>query len=483
MANAIAPGHHACDGQQKRGRRLTLASGGVGDPLSAGPSESDAPERPAPPRTGSTAGSRPDRTPPSAGADTDLAHGQDHESLASSAESAARTVAPHRGRRLRGPEQSWLELFYDLAFVAAIVVVSTSYSRNYSLGQVGWLVVVFSLIWTTWLMSTLLLTTMRSSSHTVRALLVVQMGLVLLISLAANDFVEDNSEVVGPLFGLVIATFLGLLWAGRRRRHGEHGEVVNSVPRRRWALLIIAMVLFLVTGETSGAISAVAWGGGLLLVWASMHGLTTPQPGHDHHLTHRFGELTIIMLGETFVKVGLVISDEPMESIDLFALPVTFVVITAVWWLYFTSVVRDGISESGWRRYVWVLGHFPLQLLIAALAVGLSKMLLPDSPTYGGKALLMITVPMVGITLSLALLRAVSKAPDARPATAILVGGAAALGVVAFLGWVEPEDKWFLGWTVLLLTAALVAIAALLERTRDRAEAKSRARKRNEEVQ
>ena len=35
------------------------------------------------------------------------------------------------------PEQSWLELFYDLAFVAAIVVMSTTYSTYAGLDEIG----------------------------------------------------------------------------------------------------------------------------------------------------------------------------------------------------------------------------------------------------------------------------------------------------------------------------------------------------------
>ncbi len=114
------------------------------------------------------------------------------------------------------PEQSWLELFYDLVFVAAIVVMSTTYSNYAGLDGVIWLALVFSMIWFTWLTTTLLLGTGLVTTTWTRTLLVTQMVLVLTVAIASDYSHEDNSRAVGPLFAAVLVTLALFFRAARR---------------------------------------------------------------------------------------------------------------------------------------------------------------------------------------------------------------------------------------------------------------------------
>ena len=116
------------------------------------------------------------------------------------------------------PEQSWLELFYDLVFVAAIVVMSTTYSNYAGLDGVIWLALVFSMIWFTWLTTTLLLGTGLVTTTWTRTLLVTQMVLVLTVAIASDYSHEDNSRAVGPLFAAVLVTLALFFRAARRAR-------------------------------------------------------------------------------------------------------------------------------------------------------------------------------------------------------------------------------------------------------------------------
>ena len=108
---------------------------------------------------------------------------------------------PDAGRRrllTPGPNQSWLELFYDLAFVAAIVVLSSSYSNNKTITHSAWLMIIAGMIWVAWLETTLL--TNRTTLQRIwpRALTVAQMGLILVVAIAADDTIGNNTELVGP---------------------------------------------------------------------------------------------------------------------------------------------------------------------------------------------------------------------------------------------------------------------------------------------
>ena len=49
----------------------------------------------------------------------------------------------------------WLELFYDLVFVAAILVFSSAVSHLHDASRITWVVAVFCAVWWVWLSTTM----------------------------------------------------------------------------------------------------------------------------------------------------------------------------------------------------------------------------------------------------------------------------------------------------------------------------------------
>lgn len=349
--------------------------------------------------------------------------------------------------------QSWLELFYDLAFVAAIVVVSAAYSQDYSLLQIAWLVIAFSLIWTTWLMTTLLLARAVLVGTYQRTLLVVQMALVLLLAVTSYDFIEDNTGFVGPLFAVILVTQVLL----RRKA----GPVAGPAVTRQNIRLGVAAVLFVATWWAGGVVYVGLWAVGLLLVLSAVGLWGADLSGTGKHLTHRFGEFTIIMLGESFLKIGLVATEESLEEVELLGLPLTFVLMSSIWWLYFGGVGRGGLPVTAGRQPWWVLWHFPLHLFIAALAVGLSKILLPAGYIEANRALTMISVPLMGILAALAVLEWLT---GGRRRSAILAGATVVTGVTTAFSYVAREQEADLVLTSTALTAVVLCAVWLIGR-------------------
>ncbi|MFN8125966.1 MAG: low temperature requirement protein A [Candidatus Nanopelagicales bacterium] len=351
------------------------------------------------------------------------------------------------------PAQSWLELFFDLAFVAAIVVVSASYSRDYSAGQAAWLMLVFALIWTTWLMTTLRLQGSEISGVLPRVLIVVQMALVLLMAITADEFLQDVtdevSEPVGFFFGLVLAT--GMLLNRAVTTPGDPARMTRS---ETWRLVAAIAVFMMTRFVTSPQYSVVLWIGALLLVLSTLRRNVVWNAEVAHRVTHRFGEFTIIVLGESFLKLALVAGEEPMEDLDLYALPLVFAVITAIWWIYFAYVSPAGMAT---RQRTWMLMHLPLHLFTIALAVGLSKLLLPENETYQGSGYGLIAVPLVAVLLCLAVLLRIGRGPFARRGPWVLIGGCVAVVGVVLLNYAGRGLEFDLAGTALLLSIVLLA--------------------------
>ncbi len=371
------------------------------------------------------------------------------------------TTDPTRRDYLPVPAQSWLGLFYDLAFVAAIVVVSTFFSRGYAPAQIAWLGLVFAMIWTTWLMTTLRMANSQVDRLWPRVLIVSQMALVLLLAITSNDFIENTTETVGAIFGVILIT--GILLNRALCPPGDPTRLGRGESIR----LTIAIILFLLTSGTPEDTLAYSglWVVGLLLALSTLRSRSSWDASTRRTLAHRFGEFTIIMLGESFLKIALVASEEPLEELDLFALPLIFCVITALWWLYFAHVAPAGVPNA---HRAWIMLHFPLHLFIVGLAVGLSKLLLPASDAYSGSGFGLITIPLVGALVSLGLLIRIGNGPYARRGLlATLLGSVAVVGVV-LLNYLGRGLEFDLAGTVLLLAIVLALIIRAIGATAPR---------------
>ncbi|HPU37969.1 MAG TPA: low temperature requirement protein A [Microthrixaceae bacterium] len=316
------------------------------------------------------------------------------------------------------PEQSWLELFYDLAFVAAIVVMSTTYSTYAGLDGLVWLALVFSMIWCTWLATTMLLGSGLVSTLWTRTLLVCQMVLVLGVAITSDYSSQDYSTAVAPLFSVVLVT-LALFFRAARRANDE-----LHVAYRGYALrCLLAAAVFLIAPTFGWPLwYPLVWLFGIALVLAPTGRERRRLRMDSHHMVHRFGEFTIIMLGEVFVKLGITASHEPLGEIDVFALPLATAVVFGIWWLYFTDIPEMGLSDHHGRRLGWIYLHFPLHLGIIAVAVALAHTLLPDHVANDASAqatshassidsIQYIVIPIAVILLAIGLIGVYGGAP------------------------------------------------------------------------
>jgi low temperature requirement protein LtrA len=297
------------------------------------------------------------------------------------------------------PGQSWLELFYDLAFVAAILVMSSTYSKYAGVEGVIWLGLVFSLIWCTWLTTTLMLGAGLVTTMWTRTLLLVQMVLVLGVAITSNYTHQDHSEAVGPIFAFVLVT-LALLYRAARKVNAELAIAYKGYGLR--CLLAAAVFAGAPLFGWPWWYPAI-WVFGILLFMLPTGSEERHLPMDAHHVVHRFGEFTIIMLGEVFVKLGITATQEPLDSVDMIGLPLATAVVFGIWWLYFTDVPAMGLSSDHGRRLTWVYLHFPLHLSLVASAVALAHILVPHHESGHAEAGTISTIRYIVIPIAVIL--------------------------------------------------------------------------------
>jgi len=345
-------------------------------------------------------------------------------------------VEPHVSGVHGVPGETSLELFYDLVYAAGIVVLSQSFSNSPSIWTAVWVFLVFSMMWALWLRTNLLLHDRGATNNVTRGLLVLQMTLILLMCVAGGDKLLDQGtmdrhHVVGPLFALSLGTLVALYRFSTTRE-----GVVEPPGRRRVLGYSVIALCFAVTPLLPPRVDLALAAVGLLLLLVPsrvLDGPGNPARFDAEHVVQRFGEFTIIVLGETFVKVGLAALKGGISGIDVVVVPVAIVLVFATWWLYFADVPATAASRVSVVARPWVMAHFPLHLSAVALAIGCAELML-EAGHPGVHVLQTFAVPLVGVVLSLALLAWVSGAPHRKKVLVVHGAGAAALVGVAIVG-------------------------------------------------
>ena len=371
-----------------------------------------------------------------------------------------RPPRPH-GESIPERTVSPLELFYDLAYVAAVSQAAHHLADHVSLRGVGEFAVVFALIWIGWLNGTLYLELHGREDGRTRTVVFVQMGLVVLLA----TFTAEAAGGTGRGFAFAYAAFLAMLtwlwYAVLRQDRHDHPEFV--APTRRYvtgigmSAVVVLASAFLPDGPrlVVWACVAIGWIGGLLALGHPAVNLSRGLRPTDS-LVERFGLFTIIVLGEVVFGVvgGLSASEHDVKTITtgLIALVVGF----GFWWIYFDLVGRRPPRPEDHALATWLLSHLPITLSIAAAGAAMVSLIshAHDARTPANTAWLLAGAVAVGLLaltfITRALVDAERLAAVYRPVNVAMASGAAASVAV---GWIRPAP-----WLLALLLVAVLSV-------------------------
>ncbi|GAA4094807.1 low temperature requirement protein A [Nonomuraea soli] len=314
---------------------------------------------------------------------------------------------------------SWLELFFDLVVVVAVVQLAHRLHEP-TLGSAIVTFMLFYAIWSVWISYTLYANVVADRVRT-RSVLVGMFGMgVMAAAVPGVDHrlpeVQDTRDFAFALAYVICRMAVG----GTLRRAGT---VVTSWPAvqlgRGLALGPWIASLFLDPPLTYqlwfiGIVFDV-----LISVRRSRHPdrimtrIRKRELQHKSreratlgaldisHLEERLGLFVIIVLGEAVMQVVVGASATPWDfSLGLTALA-AFAMVVALWWLAFQYGVSSAPLPPGHRPRPAALlpAHFVMTGGIAALAAGLGVSAEhPDSPLPGG----VLTVMCLGLTATFA---------------------------------------------------------------------------------
>lgn len=282
---------------------------------------------------------------------------------------------------------TWLELFYDLVFVAAISQLATLLSADYSPSGIGRFAVLFIPVWWAWAGHTFYLSRFDTEDLLHRVLTMVQM--IAVASLAVHVPNALGSTSTG--FALSYATVRFILVA-EYVRAGRYVPAVRPLTNRYVRGFGSAATIWALSVLVPHPWRFWLWGAALLVDFAAP--LTAGQlhvrfPPHLSHLPERFGLFTIIVIGEAVVSVVHGIGRTGLTIVQALTGVMGMLIAFALWWGYFEGAKGAMTRRLQDRTHVkyyqeWIYAHLPMLMGITAVAVGIKHVIFlqPTEPLH-----------------------------------------------------------------------------------------------------
>jgi low temperature requirement protein LtrA len=306
-----------------------------------------------------------------------------------------------------GRRATWLELFFDLVFVAAVAQVGTHLRGDYSLHGLLRFSLLFLLIWWAWLGHTTYSTRFDTDDIVQRGLTLLQMFVVAVMAINATSAL-DSRDSAGFAAAYSVMRFVLVAQFLRARRLPRARALATSYA----SSCGVAACLWLASAAVPAPARFWVWAFALAVdmgtpLLASAHLIRVP---HDAaHLPERYGLFSIILLGEAMVAVMSGMAQQEGFSVGaLTAAVMGMALVFAIWWWYFDGV--DAVAERRVRSarevacfQVWSYVHLPLYLGIAVTGVGIEHAIASATaaPLHAEEAwILCAAVAVVMIALS-----------------------------------------------------------------------------------
>jgi low temperature requirement protein LtrA len=270
-------------------------------------------------------------------------------------------------------QASWLELFFDLVFVAAVGQLSHTLAEDVTWKSVLHYGLLFIPVWWAWVGFTFYADRFDTDDLSDRLLALVQMGATAVLAVNIPHALDDRMVP----FALAYAALRASLMA-QYLLAGHHIRKARPLTRRFWRGSAAAGALWAISAFVPVPYAFGFWIAGLAVDFLTqlgagkIHGEVAPSTGH---LPERFGLFTLIVLGEAIVAVVSGIGDQAWTVATVTTAMLSLVLAFAIWWIYFENLggatIRSASEEGRTGAYqLWLYAHLPLTASIAAAAMG-----------------------------------------------------------------------------------------------------------------
>jgi low temperature requirement protein LtrA len=276
---------------------------------------------------------------------------------------------------------TWLELFFDLVFVVAIAQLANNLHKDPSMTGFLGFVMLFIPVWWAWIGATFYANRFDVDDVGNRVLTGVQMLAVSALAVNIHDGLGESS--IGFALAYVVIRVMLIF---------QYLRVAQSIPQARQMAtwygfgFAIAASLWFISTFVPLPFRLVFWMLGIIIDFitplSAAHLQTKLLPDFEH-LPERFGLFVIIVLGEAIVAVVNGVAQTEWQFMSVTFAVLGFAIAFSLWWIYFENVGGTALQTAGVTKKVrtlnvWLYGHLPLVIGIAAAGVGVKHVIMSD---------------------------------------------------------------------------------------------------------
>jgi low temperature requirement protein LtrA len=287
-------------------------------------------------------------------------------------------MRPMRGRDPKEHHRvaTTLELLFDLVFVIAIAFAGAQLhhavvENHMGSGLIHYAMTFFA-IWWAWMGFTWFGSAFDTDDVVYRIAVFVQMAGALVIAAGVDEGFAGDFRLI--TYGY---TIMRLASVAQWLRAAKQSPTHRSTALRFAAGIFLVQVGWLAILHLPKewgyiAFSALVLAEFAVPLWAERAGMTN---WHPHHISERYGLMTIIVLGESILAVAQALNKSTVTaelplSMVLFGIG-SLMVIFAMWWLYFDHDVAHHLTRFK-TVFVWGYGHYLIFAAAAATGAGMA---------------------------------------------------------------------------------------------------------------
>jgi low temperature requirement protein LtrA len=359
---------------------------------------------------------------------------------------------------------TWLELFFDLVFVALFAQLAAHLVDDLRLSAALAALGLFAPAWWAWVSYTASTNLFGETGPGHRALILATMACLLVMIGGVAKAFDGDPALYAAGFAASRAVLLVLVAAWHARTPGA------SPPLGSYFCYSTTVVLWLVSIPVGPPIAYVLWAVALAVEVAvrfreqsAAHHDPQMPPLDADLLVERFGLIVMVALGEGVAGVGAAIAGAGGDAGALFAAITGFGILAALWWWYFdfaTATIAAGYRRRPDRTFaiardVHVLGHYVLVGAVVAVSAALRPVVEADAASTAASrdAVLLGCAALAVVVVTLAAI-AVRLGRSAGRVAVVAGPGVAVLVALALLRDTVPPAA---ALPIALMTVALTA--------------------------
>ncbi|WP_010304271.1 low temperature requirement protein A [Kurthia senegalensis] len=269
---------------------------------------------------------------------------------------------------------TWLELFSDLLFVAAIATV-TGVLIHVEDGEIPFtyifkFILIFIPIWWSWVGQTLFTNRFGEDGLHHRLFMILQMifALVMIASLS-TDFDSYFLPFVIGYLGLRVLTALQYMLAAKLET-GAKKDVASYLGKYFWVGIIISFCSIFFDDTWRYVILYAGIAVDIIIPLFGRKHLKN-SPVDTEHLIERFSQFTTILFGEMLVGTIIIIQPHPGDWHNILYGALFFILIISMGWQYFDNLdikVNKAIKSTG---QLIIYGHLFILIAISMLTISI----------------------------------------------------------------------------------------------------------------